>query len=251
MYIMYVDESGDTGLVGSPTRYFALTGITVHESRWRDFHAALVGFRQNMRAAHGLPVRTEIHASEYIRRPPVPNLSRHSRLAILRNYLDELAKMHFVSVTGVIVDKQGKLAPYDVFDSAWRTLFQRFENTISYGNFPGGHRNDKGLLIVDNTDGRKLTSLVRKMSVYNPIPSRFGGVPRNIPIVSIVEDPYPKDSSRSYFIQSADVCAYFLHQKFNPCSFVKKSGATHYYNRLDPVLNKRASTANGLGMVLL
>ena len=28
---MYVDESGDVGLVGSPTRYFVLVGLVVHE----------------------------------------------------------------------------------------------------------------------------------------------------------------------------------------------------------------------------
>ena len=31
MFLMYVDESGDAGLVGSPTRYFVLTGLVVHE----------------------------------------------------------------------------------------------------------------------------------------------------------------------------------------------------------------------------
>ena len=33
MYLMYVDESGDSGLVNSPTRYFVLTGMVVHELR--------------------------------------------------------------------------------------------------------------------------------------------------------------------------------------------------------------------------
>jgi len=28
---MYVDESGDPGLVGSPTEHFLLTGLVVHE----------------------------------------------------------------------------------------------------------------------------------------------------------------------------------------------------------------------------
>jgi len=61
---MYVDESGDTGLVGSPTNYFALSGLTIHESRWRDFVTVMSAYRKTMRATHGLPVRTEIHAAE-------------------------------------------------------------------------------------------------------------------------------------------------------------------------------------------
>lgn len=249
MYIMYVDESGDSGLIGSPTQYFSLTGITVHESRWRDFHAQLVAFRKTMRDVHGLPVRSEIHASEYVRSPPIDGMAKHVRMSILRQYLDELAKMNFISITGIVVDKQGKPEAYDVFTSAWQTLLQRFENTLGYGNFPGGHRGDKGMIIVDNTDGRKLQRLSRKMSVYNPIPNKFGGGFRDRPTVNIIEDPSYRDSSQSYFIQSADVCAYFLHQKHSPCSYVRKIGARQYYNRLLPVLNTRASAANGFGIV--
>ena len=251
MYIMYVDESGDSGLAGSPTRYFSLTGITVHESRWRDFHNQLVAFRRTLKAVHGLPVRTEVHASAYIRSAPTLDMQKHVRLAILRQYLDELAKMDFISITSVVIDKQGKPATYDVFTSAWQALFQRFENTIGYGNFPGRHRGDRGMVFVDNTDGRKLQSLVRRMAVYNPIPNQHGGGFRDIPIVRIVEDPHLKDSSQSYFIQSADVCAYFLQQRFSPCSYVKKNGARNYYSRLRPVLNLRASLTNDLGIVQL
>src|SRR2546425_7406636 len=76
MYIMYVDESGDTGLINSPTRYFALSGIVVHESRWRDFINALIAFRKTLRTMHGLPIRAEIHASELINHRPF-NLQKH------------------------------------------------------------------------------------------------------------------------------------------------------------------------------
>ena len=128
MYLMYVDESGDTGLINSPTRYFALSGIVVHESRWRDFLNMLIALRKTLRSVYGLPVRGEIHAYEFIGRK-VYGLDRHVRLAILRNVLDELAKFDFVSITNVIVRKDGKPADYDVFHAAWGTLFQRFENT--------------------------------------------------------------------------------------------------------------------------
>jgi hypothetical protein len=250
---MYVDESGDTGLVRSPTTYFALSGLVIHESRWRDFTAQMKTFRQTLRGAYGLPVRTEIHASEYIKKPPVPGMAPHIRLAILRNFIDELATMNFISITNVIVDKSGKVPPYDIFTKAWQALFQRFENTLSYGNFPGGHRADYGLVLTDNTDGRKLQRMVRRMAVYNPVPNmaRHGPGARNMPILRIIEDPHPKDSKDSYFIQSCDVCAYFLMQKFRPNRFIHRSGAQHYLNRLGPTLNRRATYANGLGIVVL
>jgi hypothetical protein len=239
--------------VNSPTTHFALSGLVIHESRWRDFTSQIADFRKTLRRVYGLPVRTELHASQFIKSPPIPGMNRHIRLAILRNFVDELAKMNFVSITNIIVDKSTKPAGYDVFAHAWQALFQRFENTLSYGNFPGGHRNDYGIVLTDATDGRKLQRMVRRMAVHNPVPNMQWAGPgyRNLPLLRIIEDPHPKDSKDSYFIQACDTSAYFLLQKFKPNSFIRKSGAQNYINRLMPVLNRRATYANALGIVVL
>lgn len=249
---MYVDESGDTGLVGSPTRYFALSGIVVHESNWRDFLNTLIAFKKTQRLVNGLPIRAEIHASEFIH-SRVYGLDRHVRLAILRNTLDELARLPYLSITNVIVDKNGKPADYDVFNSAWRTLFQRFENTLKNGNFPGGHSQDYGMVITDATAGKKLSQLVRKMAVHNYIPhdGRFGDGARNIPITRIIEDPYEKNSAETLPIQAVDVVAYFLNQKHAPNLYIRRKRASRYFDRLQPVLNLHASRFNPLGIVTL
>ncbi len=254
MYLMYVDESGDTGLVRSPTTHFALSGLVVHESRWRDFINQMIAFRKTLRGAHGLRIRTEIHASHFITKsPPIPGMSRHTRLSILRNLLDELAAMEFISITNVIVDKTNKPPDYDVFDHAWRALFQRFENTLQYGNFPGRHKMSHGLVLTDNTDGQKLTRLMRRMGAFNPIPNQqwAGAGHRNMPLTRVIEDPHPKDSKTSHFIQACDVSAYFLMQSVRPNSFIKRAGAQHYLRRLRPVLNLRAAQIDPLGVVRL
>jgi hypothetical protein len=138
-------------------------------------------------------------------------------------------------------------------DKPRQALFQRFENTLKYGNFPGSYRNDFGIIFTDNTDGKRLTRLVRKMSVFNYIPNMpwVGPGARNIPILRVIEDPHQKDSRNSYFIQAVDTCAYFLLQRFRPNRFVKQSAATTYIDRLTPILNRRASYGNPLGMVVL
>ena len=33
MYLMYIDESGDTGTNNSPTQYFVLSAIVIHEEK--------------------------------------------------------------------------------------------------------------------------------------------------------------------------------------------------------------------------
>jgi len=249
---MYVDESGDTGLVDSPTSYFALSGIVVHESRWREFVNSLIAFRRILKSVYGLPLRTEIHASPYINHRPI-DLPRHLRLAILRNTLDELTKFDGISINNVIVRKNGKPLDYDVFHAAWGTLFQRFENTMAAGNYPGGHTRDSGLVITDSIAGKRLLRLVRKMAVHNYIPHdpRYGGGARNVPIRRVIEDPHGKDSAETLPIQMADVCAYFLHQRYAPSTYVRKQRAQNYFDRLLPVLNTRASRFNNLGIVEL
>lgn len=253
MYLMYVDESGDSGLLNSPTTHFALSGMVLHESRWRDFVTHFTAFRKTLRQVYGLSMRTEIHASGFIQSQPVAGMARHVRLAMLRNLLDELAKLDYISITNVIVAKAGKAADYDVFDHAWRALFQRFENTLSYGNFPGQHRKDYGVVLTDATDGRKLQKLMRRMAVYNPVPNQPWAGPgyRNMPILRVIEDPHPKDSRESHFIQACDVSAYFVMQYFRPNSFIRKQGAQNYLKRLWPVLNRRAGGGHELGVVVL
>lgn len=253
MYLMYVDESGDTGLAPGGSPYFALTGLVVHESRWRDFVDVLMNFRRTMRATYKLPVRMEIHASQYLRHAPVPQMPPHVRIAILRNMLDELAQFTDISITGVIVKKTGKPSTYDVFDNAWKVLFQRFENTLKNGNFPGGYRRSYGTVFTDATNGQKLSRLMRRMAVHNPISNQswIGAGYRQLPIQRVIEDPHGKDSRQSYLVQAVDVTAYFLMQKYAPNARIRKTGATNYYDRLLPVLNKKASGKNPLGIVEL
>lgn len=248
MYLMYVDESGDTGVGASQTSHFILSGIVVHESHWREWIGHLKSLRANLRDFYGLPVRNEIHASEYLRKPLV-GIQKHQRLAILRNVLDEVAQRDYLSVTNVVVDKTTKLPNYDVFESAWKILFQRFENTLQFGNFPGKHRNDHGLIFTDATSGEKLTSLMRKMAVYTHVPFGSGQGSRNLKVTKIIEDPHEKDSAHSLPIQMCDVCAYFLQQYYSPNGYVRKKRAHNYFERLKPVLNLKASNQHVLGIV--
>ena len=109
MFLMYVDESGDKGLVNSPTRYFVLSGLVVHELRWHDTLNALVSFRHRMRTAFSLKLREEIHCGSMLTRPgQLVRIKRNDRLSIIRHFLDELAAIGHITVIDVRVDKHGK-----------------------------------------------------------------------------------------------------------------------------------------------
>ena len=70
-------------------------------------------------------------------------------------------------------------------------------------------------------------------------------------ITRIIEDPSFRDSTQSYFVQSADVAAFLLYQKLKPNSYMREHYGHHYFQRLDPVLCKQASSANPQGLVEL
>lgn len=250
---MYVDESGDSGLIGSPTRYFVLTGMVVHELRWHEALNRLINFRLRMRSAFGLLMKDEIHGGSMLTRPgSLVRIKRNDRLAIVRHLLDELASMTFVNFINVRVDKTGKPPGYDPFERAWQALIQRFENTLNHRNFPGpANADDKGIIFCDETDGAALRRLYRRMRVYNPIPNMHGPGHRHLPLVRIVEDPSIRLSHHSYFVQAVDTAAFSTYQWYQPSNFIRQKGGRSYFTRLDPVLCKVASNTHRYGIVEL
>lgn len=253
---MYVDESGDTGIVRSPGRYFVLTGMVVHELRWHTYLDQLVGFRRRMRKAFTLKLREEIHASQMLARPgELARIKKYDRLTIIRAFARELASMPDLNLINVVVDKRGKRPDYDVFGMAWRALIQRFENTVSHRNFRGpANADDCGMILPDQTDVRRLTLLLRSMRKWNPVPNQaaaHGVGYRNLTLAKIVEDPHFKDSEHSYFIQACDLSAFLLNQNLVPNAYMRRRGGSTYFKILDPILCKVASSTDVQGIVRL
>ncbi len=256
MYLMYVDESGDAGhLPGSPTRHFILTGLVVHELAWRQCLERLIEFRRTMRLVFGLKLREEIHASEFVTRPgSLRRIKKHDRLAVLRLFAKMLATVPDFNVINVVVDKQGKSADYDPFEKAWTALIQRFENTVSYRNFSGPRNpDDRGMILPDRTDDKRLTQLVRRMRRWNPVPNQpqFGQGYRDLRLTRIIEDPSFRESDHSYFIQACDLIAYLLRQRIRPNQYMRTKSGHRYFELLAPILCTRASSSDPLGIVHL
>lgn len=255
MYLMYVDESGDCGLENSPSSYFVLTGLVVHELRWRPYLDQLFSFRRRMRGTFGLKLREELHAAHMINHPgALRRIPKNDRLAIIRMFARELASMTDLNVISVVVEKPNKPTTYDVFGMAWKVLIQRFENTISHRNFAGPANPDEcGLLLPDDTDNKKLTTLLRQMRRYNPVPNKppFDPGLRNLTLSRIVEDPTFRDSAHSYFIQACDLAAYLLYQQISPSNYMKRKAGHNYFRILDPILCKVASSSDPQGVVRL
>ena len=263
MYLMYVDESGDCGMPadGSPSRFFCLAGAVVHELRWLDTMEQLLTFRRWLKGRYKVYLDDELHAADMLNKPSktatsLQRLRKHERLAIIRHFADEIARLSDVRLINVVVDKHGRAPNKDeVFRWAWYSLFQRFENTIRNRNFPGSTiSDDRGLVLADDTDGDKLRRYLNEMRLKNPLKTRQAhgvAVCEDRPIKVIVEDPILRDSRESYLIQVADCAAFLLKQSLDPSSFMRQHGGNAYFKRLDAVLCKHACNKHPLGIVRL
>ncbi|WP_167021470.1 DUF3800 domain-containing protein [Chitinophaga sp. Cy-1792] len=249
---MYIDESGDCGLNNSPTNFFVLSAIVIHESRWRSTLESLVKFRRSLKVNKGLFVGEEIHCSEFINKPgPLVRIKRNDRLDILNKCIDWVNDEPYISVFSVSINKQQN-PNRDIFEYAWNVLLMRFENTLSYGNFPGvGSSKDMGIVISDNTEGEKLRKLVRKMRHFNTIPNMNQPGARNMKLNYVIEDPILRDSKHSLIHQMNDVTAYFARQMYEPNAYVKKKTAHNFYKRLTKCSLIKITNKNNYGVVEL
>jgi hypothetical protein len=128
-------------------------------------------------------------------------------------------------------------------DWLWERLIQRIDKTIREDNFPDAGPAEHAMLIVDGANP-SLRATLRKMRRFNVI-----GLHGNQPLLRIVEDPVERDSRHSYFIQAADVNAFFLYQREAPNRFIVARGARLAYQDLDPVICRHVNTWDAFGVI--
>lgn len=204
--IAYVDESGDTGdptLSGSSS-CFALGCVLVEVDDWPDAFNALLDHRRRLRDTFGVLLRDEIKANYLIRGSgdiARHGLSPHARHRIYRSQLRTLSHLP-ARAFGVVTDKQRTgWTGTTCFDETWLTLLQRLERTTHY-------EGKKPLLIIhDEGENDAVRKLVRKARRRITAGGRYGGSFTNA-IDRLIDDPSPRSSNHSFFIQLADLVAY-------------------------------------------
>lgn len=256
MYFMYVDESGDTGLGAGSSDLFTLSAIIIHEAYWIRTLNSMYSIRKDMFSKHGFNTTRELHAENMLgrHRKNGPGMSRRECLLMLRAALLSEAQIVNLRSMSVIIDKRNKQDGFDVFEAAWGTLIERFESAIRANTLPHPTPNtlypEHGFLIVDETDEKRLRTLVREMRFHAALPiALFPGDERLINLVAVLEDPMHKQSNLSIPIQFCDLNAYFLKQAMQPNSTIKRHKARNYFYYLNPILMKWANGNDPLGIV--
>lgn len=205
MLLAYVDESGNTGDAdagGSLT--YTLGCVLVDADLWPDAFDELLEFRRRAREKFGIRMRDEIKASYLLRNSG--DLRRYglgpdARRLIYRAELRVIQRLP-ARAFGVVVDKRNKkLPPGGYFDLAWETLLQRLERTST---------DERATFAVFHDEGEDdaIRKWVRRARRHLTSGSAFGPGGMTHPARRLIDDPVPRRSQQSYFIQLADLVAY-------------------------------------------
>lgn len=246
MHFLYVDESGDPGTHKYSSPHFILSGLIISQDDWSLYLERLKTFRKSLFTKYGLNQRTEVHSSELIRignLKEYQKISKTNRINILKDYAAQIPVIFSNAKVINVCLKIDEHPERDIFELAWSRLLQRFDTYLKK------EAKDKGILVVDDTDSIKLQNLQRKLRIYNPTPSHFTDGSYNAPINNILEDPFSRNSNQSYFIQTVDVIAHLLYRKEFPKGSLKKYGLQYQFDKIEPILLKKASKADNLGIV--
>jgi hypothetical protein len=205
MYLAYVDDSGDDGPHGSRT--YTLGCLLVSAESWPTVFDDLISFRRQMKAIFGIPVNAEIKANYLIRNKGAFKalaLSERSRKRIYQLAMRQQNNLG-TKTFAIVIDKE-KLAardnPRPPREVAWEYLLQRLERlSTKSGNTPVMVIHDEGEALTI----RKLTRRARRIGTAG---SAFGTGSLKRPATYLIDDPVPRDSKHSFFIQLADLNAY-------------------------------------------
>jgi len=114
-------------------------------------------------------------------------------------------------------------------------IFERLMNRINVNMRKCGSN-----AVIFHDEGKDYTKLIRRLGIYNPIQSMFGGwadgsLYKNIPLDHILEDIVFRKSERSYFIQLADFCAFALFRCECPLPSRSKYGLDTAFEELHSI----------------
>ncbi len=256
MYLAYYDESGDDGWPKTSTDVFVLSAVYMHHLDWKENHQKMHAFRKQLWQSHRFPFSFEFHTREFLLdKDPYRNLnySPGDRREILELTCDMIASLNCRIINVVINKASISRQDYDVLDNAFTYSIQRIENDLSA-------QGNRFLIISDEGRVGKMRKTARRIQRFNPIQSKYGHGYYRKEIEHLIEDPLPKKSDQSYFIQIADTAAYLvgLHIRNELgrsglpnrlAKYMSSADIRGYLERLKPSLNLNASRHHEFGVV--
>lgn len=260
MHLAYFDESGDDGFPRYSSPLFVLSCCYLHYLSWKPTFERLLAFRRQLAKDFGLPVKVELHTRYFLlNKKPYRGfgIADEDRVAIIMQFCQLIATLSLRVVNTAIVKPRVASSRYDVLDWALKMSIQRVENDLN----PTRNTSARFLMITDEGRVGKMRSTARRMQRINFIPSKFGAETYRKEIEALIEDPLPKDSKDSFFIQICDLIAFvvYLHcltatgtgvYTRRLAAVVSPELVVQWMEQLKPILNLQARRANEFGIVI-
>lgn len=235
----YVDESGDTGLIRSPSTHYALGSLLLSNGDWLNALDAIITFRRYLRTTYGISMAAELKAQYLLRgHASLGPLTPIQRMAVYSTTMQFIATSSWARVFAVVVDKNKIVNRADkkiVFRNAWNYSFQRYQSWAE-------SRDTRIMVLHDDGNNAQVRKRLRAIRRFHHVPSFFNpGQTLEARAYRIVEDSTPRDSKASYFVQLADLAAYAAIRVLAP---TKSMGASQC-NLLGPTRIEEVSKLSG------
>ena len=262
MYIAYFDETGDDGYPEFSSKIFVLTSCYIDHHNWQNNYQKLALLKKELKSKYKLPLKTEIHIKKLlINKKPyrVLGLTNSQRFDFCLDIAKSIKDLD-IRCINVVLDKtkitKKKESGYkDILDVSLKFNIQRIENDLKKRD-----PENKFLIITDEGRIKKMRQIARKIQKINYVPSLYSKTNYRNEIKGLIEDPLPKNSGESYFIQISDFISFFIY-----LYIIKDKMIDNWHNRLkwlstsqvkklidiiEPILNTDASKKEKYGIVL-
>lgn len=204
--IVYYDESGDDGIIGSDSKTFTLSCIYMPSKSWQNNFNIMKNLKKELKTEFGLKFTQEIHTKNLLKdKDPYRsyNWTIEQKRKILLKFLQAICSLD-IEIINVIIDKTKLIKKdYNVLENALTFSIQRIENA-SNGDW-------NYIIFADEGRIKHMITTARAIRKHNTIQSHFSNNYYNAPIANMIEDILEKESSTSYFIQVSDFLSYFVH----------------------------------------
>ncbi len=247
MYILYVDEAGNTGTDydNKQQPIFSLSGIAVNTDKWNNLNNLIVEWQKNILPDFPL---CEIHATEIYNGKSCRNrtynfrkLSLEKNLSILEKLVDIVIEINCPIITFIVRKENlknyckknyGSSLKIDPYLIAFPYISVFFDEFIINNNSNGLIFLDEQKPLVSNID-----SILERLKLIDG-PEFF-----DIKIINIIERALFLDSSKSKFIQLADLCNFYInrYKSMDYGRIPKEPKATHIinmYKKIEPLIFK-------------
>ena len=206
MHLIYIDDSGDEELS-------IFSALTIRADRWNSCLEEIKNFRRDIQTSDGIFLYAEFHAWKFVSgRGKISDgvVPKGRRCQIFKQTLQMVAMLPEARLfNAVFPTKEG--------EHAYEALLEGINRTLQTWD-------SHAILICDEGKETIYTRLVRRMQT-----AKNGAIDR------ILEDPFFKQSSQSYFIQLSDFCAYALLRQERPIESKTRYGLDRAFNLLESI----------------